>query len=152
MGCMSFIAFISACWMVGDMILDMITTHTYKKGCDAGTLPCGFWVAGLAFILLPSVVVTLVVIFVSRQPTRQPTGRLRLVQDLAWWEKVLVGPCFIVGVPLLAIVNTGWALCGDEGMLGCGDEEDYEEEISWLKMAEVVCEAAPQVGRATVGL
>ena len=122
-----------AWWMVGDIVLDVFTTLRYKEECEAGTLPCWYWMAGLLFLILPTAVMTLVMIFGCGLP---------VVKDLDWCQKIVVGPCYMVSAPPIAIFFTCWALCGFTE-----DEEGEKDQTAYLKLWEVVCEALPQVGR-----
>ena len=61
--------------------------------------------------------------------------------EMEWWRKVLYGPLYFLGAPLYGIYISGVPLyCGDTR-----DEARRWVKVTYTKLAEVVCEAAPQV-------
>jgi hypothetical protein len=128
------LAFFVAWWSIVDMTTDGFTVSTYKMECEAGTLPCIYWQLGVLFIVLPTLVSTVVV--AVKEYRDDDDDRVDKI-----FFTLLFGLGYALVTPVLAIITTGRAFC-------CGytdDEEDDKKRVSTLKLLEVVFEALPQV-------
>ena len=122
---------LGAWWMVLDMVMDGLTVTLYRSLCLEGELECWLWPVGVLFLLLPTLVATLVAC------TCGWPGEVGMDCCMT----VAGSPLYSLFAPLLALWVTGRALC-------CGDTEYEErrmEEVAYAKLPEVVCEALPQV-------
>jgi hypothetical protein len=129
------IAHVGAWWMLADMILDGLTVHTYWAMCQEGELECWMWMVGVAFLLLPTIVSTLVH-FTCGCPG-DPSG----------YAKIIDGPLYFVSAPLIAIYLTGANLCGCRR----SHNEEYDKQnVAFRKMPEMLCEALPQVSCTSI--
>merc|ERR1719305_364810 len=101
--------------MVLDMVLDCFTTITYWTLCQEGKLECWMWPLGALYLVLPTILSTLIT-FTCGWP---------YLQDLSCRKKILRGPLYFLAIPLAAIYLTGRALF-------CRDTKDEEKIRSGL--------------------
>ena len=94
-------------------------------------ITCLLWPLGFVFLLLPTLFMMLYVFCCGG------------LSGSHWWEKIAYGPFYVLGAPLFTILTTGRNMfCG----CCCIDRTDNKAKASYLKLAEVMCEALPQVG------
>ena len=67
------VAHLGAWWMVLDMVLDCFTTITYRTLCQEGKLECWMWPLGALFLVLPTILSTLIT-FTCGWPHLQDVG------------------------------------------------------------------------------
>ena len=128
---------VCAWWTLGDLVTDCLTVRHYHQMCEEGSLPCWLWPLGAIFLALPTVVMTVMVYRCDGLPGGWSGDGV----EMEWWRKVLYGPLYFLGAPLYGIYISGVPLyCGDTR-----DEARRWVKVTYTKLAEVVCEAAPQV-------
>ena len=154
-----FFAFFSAVWMLADIVLDYLTVNEYKNECDAITkgnsngsqrakwfrshvnitigifqfstarkadITCLLWPLGALSMVLPTVAMVLYIYCCGGH--KGP-----------WWEKVAYGPFYFISAPVYAVITSFMGLCC------ASDQNKNKKKVAYLKLAEVLCEALPQV-------